>query len=53
MSHVDAIAVLLESIKPIALSVQQGQTISRGAGIQPIGEAGVLALRKLSVKNTV
>jgi len=36
MSHVDAIAVLLESYKPIAVRAQQAQRVSRGGGIEPI-----------------
>lgn len=50
MSHVDAIAVLLEYLKLTALSAQQGERISRRGPIQPIAEVGVPALMILSVK---
>jgi hypothetical protein len=49
MSHVDAIAVLLEYLKLTALSAQQGERISRRGAIQPIAIEGVPALKILSV----
>jgi hypothetical protein len=50
MSHVDAIAVLLEYLKPIALSVQQAPRVSRGRRFEPIQKIRVPALNYLSVK---
>ncbi len=53
MSHVDAIAVLLEYIKPIAIRVRQAERVSSRGQIEPIREAGVPALINLRVKNPV
>lgn len=44
MSHVDAIAVLLELIKLTAIRVQQAQRVARGGRIEPIRKARVPAL---------
>ncbi|MFM1952638.1 MAG: hypothetical protein RJA33_1432, partial [Actinomycetota bacterium] len=49
MSHVDAIAVLLEYLKPYAIRVQQAERVSRGGRIEPIRYAGVPALSFLRV----
>ncbi len=53
MSHVDAIAVLLESMKPTAIRGEQAERVSRGRQIQPIRIVRVPALAFLRVKNRV
>jgi hypothetical protein len=49
MSHVDAIAVLLEYLKPYAIRVQQAERVSSQGRIEPIRKAGVPALINLRV----
>ena len=53
MSHVDAIAVLLEYLKLSAIRVQQAERVSSQGWIEPIRKAGVLALIFLRVNFTV
>jgi hypothetical protein len=49
MSHVDAIAVLLEYLKLSAIRVQQAERVSSQGRIEPIRKAGVPALINLRV----